>query len=64
MCHLRNVYSLVPSEARNASHCKFTLPDNVCGKFYVTDSCLIICDGHLYDPCLCDNNTGCAVLAL
>jgi hypothetical protein len=62
MCYLRNVYSLVPPGTANASHCKFSVPAQACSKFFVTDACLLMCDGKLYDPCLCDNAKACAVV--
>jgi len=62
MCHLRNVYSLVPPGKQNLSHCNFTLPQDACDKFYVTDTCLLMCDGQLYDPCLCDEAHACNVV--
>ena len=62
VCHLRNVYSLVPPGKQDLSHCNFTLAQNACGKFYVTDTCLLMCDGQLYDPCLCDEARACNVV--
>ena len=62
LCQLRNVYSLVPPGTQNASHCKFTVAPTACDKFYVTGACLLMCDGQLYDPCLCDNAQSCAVV--
>jgi hypothetical protein len=61
ICNLRNVYGLVPPNKQSTSHCKFSLTHNACQRFYVTDSCLLMCDGQLYDPCLCDNATACTV---
>ena len=62
LCQLRNVYSLVPPGTQNASHCKFTVAPNACGKFYVTGACLLMCDGQLYDPCSCENAQACATV--
>ncbi len=62
ICRLRNVYSLVPPGTQNASHCKFTLAPGACSKFYVTDACLLMCDGQVYDPCLCAGAVACAVV--
>jgi len=62
LCNLRNVYSLVPPGRQNATHCKFTIPEHECLRFYVTDSCLLMCDGQLFDPCLCANADACAVV--
>jgi len=60
ICNLRNVYSLVPPGMQSTAHCKFTLAPDACARFYVTDSCLLMCDGELYDPCLCADS--CAVV--
>jgi hypothetical protein len=62
MCHLRDVYSLAPPGMQDTTHCKFTLPERECHQFFVTESCLLMCDGHLYDPCLCDNAESCSVV--
>lgn len=62
MCHLRDVYSLVPQGMQQTTHCKFTIPNNACDKFYVTDACLLMCDGQLYDPCMCDEALACKVV--
>jgi hypothetical protein len=62
ICHLRDVYSLVPAGMQDTKHCDFTLPQNACSKFYVTDTCLLMCDGQLYDPCLCDEARTCNVV--
>ena len=62
MCHLRNVYSLVPPGMQDTKQCNFTLQQNACSKFYVTDTCLLMCDGQLYDPCMCDEARQCKVV--
>jgi hypothetical protein len=62
LCHLRGVYGLVPQGMQDTRRCKFTLAPNACAKFYVTDGCLLMCDGQLYDPCLCETAVSCAVV--
>lgn len=62
MCNLRGVYALVPSSHKSAKHCTFTVPsDHTCSTFYVTDNCLLMCNGVIYDPCLCDGAQDCQV---
>ena len=53
MCTLRDVYSFVPRDRQSLGHCNFTMAPAACVKFFVTDSCLLMCDGKLYDPCMC-----------
>ena len=53
MCALRDVYSFVPRDRQDLSHCNFTMAPGACVKFFVTDTCLLMCDGKLYDPCMC-----------
>jgi hypothetical protein len=53
MCTLRDVYSLAPPDRQNIDHCNFTMAPGACSKFFVTDACLIVCDGEVYDPCMC-----------
>ena len=61
ICLLRGVYDLVPKEQRNKTatqlspeHCPFTLDEThgcTSSKMYVTQNCLVMCDGAFYDPC-------------
>ena len=62
ICHLRNVYSLVPPNKQSTAHCEFSLSAGTCARFFVTDSCLLMCDDQLYDPCLCDDAMECRVV--
>ena len=62
ICNLRGVYALAPTSHQSAKHCPFTVPENhTCALFYVTDDCLLMCNGVVYDPCLCDGAVDCRV---
>ena len=62
ICNLRGVYALAPASHQSAAHCPFTVPANhTCAPFYVTDDCLLMCNGVVYDPCLCDGAEDCRV---
>ena len=62
MCNLRGVYAYVPPYRQSTDHCTFGMAPGACVKFVVTDACLVVCDGEVYDPCLCDNAKDCAVV--
>jgi len=57
ICLLRGVYDLVPSDSQVVPpSCGFRIDDAAHGceeVFYVTAGCLVRCDAHFYDPCLC-----------
>ena len=59
ICNLRGVFELVPQYAVSVpKHCAFELASNhTCS--YVTENCLVMCAGHLYDPCLCTEHEFC-----
>ena len=62
ICNLRGVYTVAPVSHQSAEHCPFTVPaDHTCRSFYVTDNCLLMCNGVVYDPCLCDGADDCNV---
>ena len=62
ICNLRGVYAVVPLSHQSAAHCPFDVPANhTCATFYVTDNCLLMCNGVVYDPCLCDGADDCRV---
>jgi hypothetical protein len=62
LCHLRGVYGLVPPGTQDTRRCKFTVAPGECGKWFVTEACLLMCDGELFDPCLCDGAQACAAV--
>ena len=62
LCALRGVYDIVPNasdvpaSAEPAAHCAFAGPAHTvsgCARRYYTSGCLLYCDGHFFDPCLC-----------
>ena len=56
ICLLRGVYDLVPVESQVVpTSCGFQIEAaHGCHEiFYVTAGCIIRCDAHFYDPCLC-----------
>lgn len=55
ICALRGVLDLKPDGWDDgAQQCSFTTAEHGCEKlFYVTSGCLVMCDGVVYDPCLC-----------
>jgi len=56
ICLLRGVYNLIPDNTQVVpAHCGYALAaDHGClGTFYVTEQCIVRCDAHFYDPCLC-----------
>ena len=59
ICNLRNVFHIAPSTRRSYAHCPFTVPQHNCQLFYVTDDCLVMCDGAFYDPCMCTDVPDC-----
>lgn len=64
ICNLRGVYTLAPNAShQSADHCPYTVPvHHGCRSFFVTDDCLLMCNGFIYDPCLCDGAVDCVVL--
>ena len=60
ICNLRNVFQIAPSTHQSDAHCPFSVlrPHN-CNPFYVTDACLVMCDGVVYDPCMCTDAPDC-----
>ena len=63
ICNLRGVYALSPNSShKSAAHCPYTVPlHHSCRSFYVTDNCLLMCNGVIYDPCLCDGAVDCNI---
>ena len=60
ICNLRNVYHIAPSTYQSYAHCPFSVLDQQnCSPFYVTDACLVMCDGVIYDPCMCTDAPDC-----
>jgi hypothetical protein len=60
ICNLRNVYRIAPSTKKSSAHCPFSvLDEHNCNPFYVTDACLVMCDGVIYDPCMCTDAPDC-----
>ena len=60
ICNLRNVYHIAPSAYKSHAHCPFSVAaQHGCDPFYVTDACLVMCDGVLYDPCMCTDAPDC-----
>jgi hypothetical protein len=60
ICNLRGVYEIAPSTHKTDAHCPFSVaPQHNCAPFYVTDECLVMCDGVLYDPCMCTDTPDC-----
>lgn len=55
ICALRGVLELKPADWDDtAANCSFTVATGACPQlFYVTSGCLLMCDGVVYDPCLC-----------
>jgi len=65
ICNLRGVYEIIPNnplEYYNQQKCSFHIgdPHGCTEKFYVTDNCLVMCDGVFYDPCACTSNNDCS----
>jgi hypothetical protein len=56
MCTLRDVYAYVPRKRQSTDHCKFSMAPDACVTFFVTDACLVVCDGEAYDPCMCSED--------
>ena len=56
MCTLRDVYAYVPQYRQSTDHCNFRMAPDACGAFFVTDACLVVCDGVVYDPCMCSED--------
>lgn len=60
ICNLRDVYHISPSTHKTDAHCPFSVtPQHNCDLFYVTDACLVMCDGVFYDPCMCADEPDC-----
>ena len=60
ICNLRNVYHIAPSTYQSYGHCPFSVANShSCDPFYVTDACLVMCDGVIYDPCMCTDAPDC-----
>jgi len=60
ICNLRNVFQIAPSTHKSDDHCPFSVaPQHSCDPFYVTDACLVMCDGVFYDPCMCTDAPDC-----
>ena len=60
ICNLHNVHHIDPSTYQSYTHCPFSVVDQQnCNPFYVTDACLVMCDGVIYDPCMCTDATDC-----
>lgn len=60
ICNLRDVYKIAPSTHKTDAHCPFSvIPQHDCHPFYVTDACLVMCDGVFYDPCMCTDEPDC-----
>ena len=58
ICELRGVYEIIPSGRQIVpDHCAFNMaPDHKCDTMYVTEKCLVMCNGQFYDPCRCTTN--------
>jgi hypothetical protein len=60
ICNLRSVYEIAASTHKTHAHCPFSVaPQYNCDPFYVTDACLVMCDGVFYDPCMCTDTPDC-----
>jgi hypothetical protein len=59
ICNLRGVFHIAPSTHKSYAHCPFAVPQHDCHLFYVTDDCLVMCDGTVYDPCMCTDVPDC-----
>ena len=60
ICNLRNVFHIAPSTHQSDAHCPFSVAaQHGCDPFYVTDACLVMCDGAVYDPCMCTDTPDC-----
>ena len=67
ICILRDVYSLEPAHRDNDPTnlgCEFKLSEDAqtaCesngSPFYITDNCLVMCQGQFYDPCRCHEDS-------
>ena len=60
ICNLRGVFEIQPDGSDVVpAHCPFTVSAaHGCTElFYVTQSCIVMCDGHFHDPCLCAVDT-------
>jgi len=56
ICLLHGVYNLVPENTQVVpAHCGYAVQANhgCLEIFYVTEQCVVRCDAHFYDPCLC-----------
>ena len=70
ICLLRDVYNLVP-KARSTDptqyNCTFSLHEHALTRcqnlFYITDNCIVMCNGLFYDPCRCADVDSCAEIA-
>jgi len=64
ICLLRDVYDLVPAQneqTHSTQTCAFDSTKIVCDDelFYITPSCVVMCGGVFYDPCLCSGQNDC-----
>jgi len=60
ICELRGVFDL-EGEQVVPSHCEFGIDDSHgCSHMYVTENCLVKCDGFFYDPCFCNASKECS----
>ena len=60
ICALRGVYDLEPEGRNQSTACPFDIAESPgCGKMYVTDNCLVMCDDEFYDPCACAETSSC-----
>ncbi len=51
ICNLSNVFHIAPSTHQSHAHCPFSeVGQQDCSPFYVTDACLVMCGGAIYDP--------------
>jgi hypothetical protein len=57
--NLRNVYNIAPSAYKSDAHCPFSVAEQRCDPFYLTDACLVMCSGVIYDPCMCTDAPDC-----
>lgn len=60
ICNLRGVFDIAPPGSDVVpAHCPFKIntPHSCTDLFYVTQSCIVMCNGELYDPCLCAEET-------
>jgi hypothetical protein len=62
ICNLRDVFHIAPSSHKSYNHCPFSVPQHDCHLFYVTEDCLVMCDGTVYDPCMCTDVPDCLFL--